>query len=78
MFLIAALLFAAGILEGWLYRAPAIVASSVLIVLTCLPLWALTSMLDAAKVLILLAYLAAHQSGYLMGACIGAGIHDDR
>ncbi|CAM2931491.1 hypothetical protein JHFBIEKO_2336 [Methylobacterium mesophilicum] len=78
MLLIAALLCTAGIVEGWLYRAPAVVASSVLIALVCLPLWALTSTIDAVKVLVLLAYLAAHQSGYLIGAFIGARGHDDR
>ncbi|WP_246693257.1 hypothetical protein [Methylobacterium sp. WL2] len=53
-------------------------ASSVLIALICLPLWALTSTIDAVKVLVLLAYLAAHQSGYLIGAFVGASRHDDR
>ena len=51
---------------------------TVLIALVCLPLWALTSTIDAVKVLVLLAYLAAHQSGYLIGAFIGARGHDDR
>ena len=78
MLLIAALLFAAGIVEGWHYRAQVVVASSMLIALVSLPLWALTSTLDAGKLLVLLAYLAAHQSGYLAGAYIGAGSRPDR
>ena len=78
MLLIAALLFAAGLFEGWRYRAQAVVASSILIALVCLPAWALASTIDAEKVLVLLAYLAAHQSGYLAGAYIGAGPDHDR
>ncbi|SFM98379.1 hypothetical protein SAMN05192568_10925 [Methylobacterium pseudosasicola] len=78
MLLIAALLFAAGVLEGWRYRAPMVMASSMLIAVVCLPLWALASTLDAGKALVLLAYLAAHQSGFLVGAYLGAGPHPDR
>ncbi|SFI19453.1 hypothetical protein SAMN02799642_01134 [Methylobacterium brachiatum] len=78
MLLIAALLFVVGVLEGWRYRAQMVVASSMLIALVCLPLWALTATIDAEKLLVLLAYLAAHQSGYLVGAYIGAGLHRDR
>ena len=78
LLLIAALLFAVGVLEGWRYRAQMVVASSLLIALICLPLWALTATIDAEKILVLLAYLTAHQSGYLVGAYIGAGLHRDQ
>lgn len=77
MLLIAALLFLAGVLEGLYYRAQIVVASSILIALVCLPLWALTSAIDLEKVLMLFAYLTAHQSGYLVGAYAGAGTHHD-
>ena len=45
--LIATLLFVVGVLEGWRYRAQMVVASSMLIALVCLPLWALTATIAA-------------------------------
>ena len=76
--LIAALLFAAGLLEGWRYRAPVVGASSALIGLACLAIWSLTSVIDGEKILVLFAYLSAHQAGYLAGAYISTSIHGDR
>lgn len=71
--LIAALLFAVGIWEGWRYRASVLMASSMLVTLGWLALsifvWA---QFDAEKVLLLFAYLTALQAGYLVGAYISA------
>lgn len=59
--LIAALLFAVGMAEGWHYRAGALMVSSTLVLLAWLALWAfLWTASDVVKVLLLLANLAAH------------------
>jgi hypothetical protein len=71
--LIAALLFAVGMAEGWHYRAGALMVSSTLVLLAWLALWGfLWTASDIVKVLLLLANLAAHQAGYLVGAYLGA------
>jgi hypothetical protein len=71
--LVAALLFAVGVFEGWRYRAPVLMASSMLVTLAWLALWAVAwPVLDTEKVLLLFAYLAAHQAGYFVGVYVGA------
>jgi hypothetical protein len=70
--LVAALLFAVGIWEGWRYRASVLVASSMLVTLAWLALWIFVwAQLDTEKVLLLFAYLTALQAGYLVGAYLG-------
>lgn len=77
--LVAALLFAVGIWEGWRYRAPVLMASSMLVTLAWLALWVFVwAQLDAEKVLLLLAYLTALQAGYLVGAYLGADTDPNR
>ncbi|WP_457108258.1 hypothetical protein [Methylobacterium sp. P5_C11] len=77
--LIAALLFAVGMLEGWRYRASVLMASSMLISLAWLAVWAFVwTRLDAEKILLLFGYLTAHQAGYLIGAYLGVDADSDR
>ncbi|MEE7489513.1 hypothetical protein MOTC310_03120 [Methylobacterium oryzae] len=77
--LVAALLFAVGIWEGWRYRASVLMASSMLVTLAWLALWVFVwAELDAVKVLLLFAYLTAHQAGYLVGAHLSADIDPRR
>ena len=77
--LVAALLFALGTAEGWNCRATALIASSMLVSLGWLALWALVwTTLDTEKVLLLFADLAAHQAGYLVGAYWGGATGKDR
>lgn len=77
--LVAALLFALGMAEGWNYRATALMASSMLVGLGWLALWALVWVaLDLEKVLLLFADLAAHQAGYLVGAYWRGAASEDR
>jgi hypothetical protein len=71
--LVAALLFVVGMVEGWRYRASVLMVSSVLITLAWLALWAFVwPRLDAVRTLLLLAYLTAHQAGYLVGSYLCA------
>ncbi|MGH1574157.1 hypothetical protein ACRAWG_30355 [Methylobacterium sp. P31] len=77
--LVAALLFAVGMIEGWRYRASILMASSTLVSLAWLALWASVWMtIDAETVLLKFANLAAHQGGYLVGAYPGAEPGADR
>lgn len=77
--LIAALLFALGMAEGWNYRATALMASSMLVSLGWLTLWAFVwTTLDIEKILLLFADLAAHQAGYLVGAYWNGATDEDR
>lgn len=77
--LVAALLFAMGIWEGWRYRASVLMASSMLVTLAWLALWVFVwAELDVEKVLLLFAYLTAHQAGYLVGAYLSADIDPHR
>jgi hypothetical protein len=76
--LVAALLFAVGVWEGWRYRAAVLIASSMLVSIGWLGLWAFVwTHLDAEKILLLFAYLTAHQAGYLVGAYLGADFGED-
>ncbi|MGH1589646.1 hypothetical protein ACRBEV_16385 [Methylobacterium phyllosphaerae] len=77
--LVAALLFAVGMLEGWRYRASVLMASSMLVGLAWLALWAFVwTRLDAEKILLLFGYLTAHQAGYFLGAYLGVDAGRDR
>ncbi|WP_331289607.1 MULTISPECIES: hypothetical protein [Methylobacterium] len=54
-------------------------ASSMLVTLAWLALWVFVwAELDAVKVLLLFAYLTAHQAGYLVGAYLSADIDPHR
>jgi hypothetical protein len=77
--LVAAVLFALGMAEGRTYRATALMASSMLVGLGWLALWAFVwTALDIEKVLLLFADLAAHQASYLVGAYWGGAASEDR
>jgi hypothetical protein len=77
--LVAALLFAVGMWEGWRYRAAVLMASSMLVSLAWLSLWVFVwAHLDAEKILLLFAYLTALQAGYLLGAYLSADTDPNR
>ncbi|MDP4004456.1 hypothetical protein [Methylobacterium sp. NEAU K] len=66
--LLAAMLFAMGWLIGWCCTMLILVTSSVAIMVCTVTIFALSHGLDLLHVLLVLGYLAAHQSGYLLGA----------
>ncbi|WP_246691994.1 MULTISPECIES: hypothetical protein [unclassified Methylobacterium] len=70
--LLAAVLFVIGLLIGWAYTMLVMIATSFLILVGAVLLFAFGPGLDLLHVLIILGYLTAHQSGYLFGAyCSG-------
>lgn len=70
--LVAALLFLVGWLIGRTYTVLIVAATSSVVMFTSLTMFATMTGLDALHLLITLGYLAAHQSGYLLGAyCSG-------
>lgn len=70
--LLAAVLFVVGVLIGWSYTMLVMIATSILIMVGALILFAFGPGLDLLHVLIVLGYLTAHQAGYLLGAyCSG-------
>ena len=75
--LLAAMLFVVGLLIGWSYTMLVMIATSLLIMVGALTLFAFGPGLDLLHVLIVLGYLTAHQSGYLLGAYCG-GCYEDR
>jgi hypothetical protein len=66
--LIAALLFVAGLILGWGYSVFALVLSSGMIFFGSIFLFLEMSRLGMLELLLIFAYLLAHQSGYLVGA----------
>jgi zinc transporter ZupT len=64
---IAAVLFVVGVLIGWSYTMLVMVATSILIMVGALILFAFGPGLDLLHLLIVLGYLTAHQAGYLLG-----------
>ncbi|SFM07329.1 hypothetical protein [Methylobacterium pseudosasicola] len=76
--LLAAVLFGVGLVIGWFYTMLIIVATSALILVGALLLFAFGPGLDMLHGLIVLGYLTAHQSGYLLGAYCGGHYEDKR
>jgi len=66
--LVAAMLFGVGWLIGRVFTAVILLMTSCVIMFTALTIFASVYGLDLLHVLITLGYLAAHQSGYLLGA----------
>jgi hypothetical protein len=75
--LLAAVLFVIGLLLGWSYTMLVMIATSFLILVGAVLLFAFGPGLDLLHVLIVLGYLTAHQSGYLLGAYC-SGYYDDK
>ena len=75
--LLAAVLFGIGFLIGWSYTMLVMIATSVLILIGTVLLFAFGPGLDMLHALIVLGYLTAHQSGYLLGAYC-SGCYDDK
>lgn len=75
--LLAAVLFGVGLLIGWSYTMLVMIATSMLVLVGTLILFAFGPGLDMLHGLIVLGYLTAHQSGYLLGAYC-SGLHDGR
>jgi hypothetical protein len=70
--LVAALLFLVGLMIGWSYTVLIVAVTSSVIMFTSLTMFAALNEIDLLHLLITLGYLAAHQSGYLLGAyCSG-------
>ncbi|KST58417.1 hypothetical protein AO398_06340 [Methylobacterium sp. GXS13] len=76
--LLAAVLFGVGLLIGWSYTMLVMVATSALILVAALVLFAFGPGLDLIHLLIALGYLTAHQSGYLFGAYCGVQYQEKR
>ncbi|KNY21791.1 hypothetical protein [Methylobacterium sp. ARG-1] len=76
--LLAAVLFVAGVLIGWSYTMLVMIATSILIMVGALILFAFGPGLDLLHVLIVLGYLTAHQAGYLLGAYCSGHYEDKR
>jgi len=75
--IIALLLFLVGIGLGLSCRYAAILGASVLTTLAMLVLWGLRGELGFFSVFVLLGYLLALQSGYLLGGYLGTGDEDE-
>ncbi|AYO83739.1 MULTISPECIES: hypothetical protein [Methylobacterium] len=75
--LLAAVLFVVGVLIGWSYTMLVMIATSILIMVGALILFAFGPGLDLLHVLIVLGYLTAHQAGYLLGAYC-SGLYADK
>ncbi|MDF2601295.1 MAG: hypothetical protein K0Q54_4118 [Methylobacterium brachiatum] len=75
--LLAAVLFVVGVLIGWSYTMLVMIATSILIMVGALILFAFGPGLDLLHVLIVLGYLTAHQAGYLLGASC-SGLYADK
>jgi len=65
--IIAALLFIAGLTLGWRFNALAVVISSILVFVCSEVLFIMLIGFEYLQILIVFAYLIAHQSGYLVG-----------
>lgn len=75
--LLAAVLFVIGLLLGWSYTMLVMIATSFLILVGAVLLFAFGPGLDLLHALIVLGYLTAHQAGYLLGAYC-SGYYDDK
>ena len=69
--LVAAMLFGVGWLIGRVFTVVILAMTSCVIMFMALIIFASVYGLDFLHVLITLGYLAAHQSGYLLGAFLG-------
>lgn len=70
--IIAGILFLVGILIGLSYSYIAILAASAVLVVAMVLLWLILGSLTLFSIFVLIGYLAALQSGYLLGAYLGA------
>lgn len=75
--LVAAVLFCAGVLLGWNFGVLTLVGTSAIIFLSALVLFVFTTGVGVLQILIIFAYLLAHQSGYLIGAYLGYSYDTD-
>ena len=75
--LVAALLFIAGLILGWNFNAFALVLSSAFIYFGAVALFMATLEVGVLQVLLLFAYLLAHQAGYLVGGYLSYGRSKD-
>lgn len=76
--LVAAMLFTVGWLVGRSYTMLILLLTSPVILFTALIVFATVHRLDRLHVIITLGYLAAHQSGYLLGAYCGGDQENSR
>jgi hypothetical protein len=74
--LVAALLFLIGWYIGRSYSVMIIAMTSSVVMLTAGAIFFTVNGLDLLHVLITLGYLTAHQSGYLVGAYLNAGVEN--
>lgn len=70
------MLFAVGWLVGRAYTAVVLAVTSTVVMFTSSAIFVTTYGLDVLHTLITLAYLGAHQSGYLLGAYLSGYQHD--
>lgn len=75
--LVAAVLFVAGLLLGWHFSVVTLVVSSASIFFVTSLLFAFTKGLGILQILVIFAYLLAHQAGYLVGAYLGYSYDTD-
>lgn len=66
--LVAVLLFLAGWILGWWFNAFSLIMSSALIFFGAISLFVQFSNLGALQLMLIFAYLLAHQAGFLVGA----------
>lgn len=76
--IIAALLFIAGLTLGWRFNALAVIISSILIFVCSAVLFLIFIGFEYLQILIVFAYLIAHQSGYLVGYYLFHSINTDQ
>ena len=75
--LLAAVLFLFGWVLGWFYTMLIMIATSAAILVCALIAFGFGPGLDMLHVLLIVGYLTAHQSGYLLGAYCG-GLQDEK
>jgi hypothetical protein len=66
--LIAILLFISGMYIAYSMQTKHLVISSILILMFCIVIFSFTRGMGVEQALITVAYLSAHQSGYLVGS----------
>jgi hypothetical protein len=66
--LVAVLLFSAGLILGWGFNAFSLIVSSALIFFGSIVIYVQISGFGVLQLMLLLAYLLAHQAGFLVGA----------
>ena len=69
--IIAGIVFLVGILIGLSYGYIAILAASVVLAVAMVLLWLIVDSFTLFSIFVLIGYLAALQSGYLLGAYLG-------